>query len=113
MHHLLDLKLKLREFLEKKLNENGDGELDINGTSVSVGNGITIFSGLIGTYKIITMKAANKFVVRKKRDVNFDNSIGSRTWETGNVGAGYSTDSNKKAKVYFIGGEEVVHMEPF
>ena len=90
--------------MEKKLNENGDGELDVNGTSVSVGNGITIFSGLIGSYKIITRKASNKFVVRKKRDINFDSSLGSKTWETGNVGAGYSTDNSKKAKVYFIGG---------
>ena len=88
----------------KKLNDNGDKELDINGTEVAAGGGINIFSGLIGTYKIIRKHAANKIVVRKQRDVNFDSSKGAKTWSTGNVGAGYSTSSSKKAKVYFLGG---------
>jgi hypothetical protein len=88
----------------KKLNDNGDKELDINGTEVAAGGGINIFSGLIGTYKIIRKHAANKIVVRKQRDVNFDSSKGAKIWSTGNVGAGYSTSSSKKAKVYFLGG---------
>jgi hypothetical protein len=88
----------------KKLNDNGDKELDINGTEVAAGGGINIFSGLIGTYKIIRKHAANKIVVRKQRDVNFDSSKGAKSWATGNVGAGYSTNSSKKAKVYFLGG---------
>ncbi|MFL2929459.1 MAG: hypothetical protein ACJZ72_12865 [Opitutales bacterium] len=88
----------------KKLNDNGDKELDINGTEVTAGGGINIFSGLIGTYKIIRKHAANKIVVRKQRDVNFDSSKGAKSWSTGNVGAGYSTNSSKKAKVYFLGG---------
>ena len=99
-----DFVVKIKGVFGKKLNENGDGELDINGSSVSAGNGITIFSGLIGTYKIITRVSSSKFVVRKQRDVNFDNSKGAKAWETGNVGSGYSTDTNKKAKVYFLGG---------
>ena len=90
--------------LGKKLNENGDGELDINGTSVSTGSGITIFSGLIGSYKIITKVSDTKIVVRKKRDVNFDINKGAKSWSTGQVGSGYSTNSSKKAKVYFLGG---------
>ena len=88
----------------KKLNDNGDKELDINGTEVAAGGGINIFSGLIGTYKIIRKHAANKIVVRKQRDVNFDSSKGAKSWSTGNVGAGYSTSNSKKAKVYFLGG---------
>lgn len=99
-----DFVVKIKGVFGKKLNENGDGELDVNGTSVSNGNGITIFSGIIGTFKIVSRVSNNKFVVRKKRDVNFDNSKGAKTWETGSVGAGYSTDTNKKAKVYFLGG---------
>ena len=90
--------------LGKKLNENGDGELDINGTSVSAGNGINIFSGLNGSYKIITQVSSSKIVVRKKRDINFDSGLGAKSWSTGQVGAGYSTNSSKKAKVYFLGG---------
>ena len=88
----------------KKLNDNGDKELDINGTEVTAGGGITIFSGLIGTYKIIRKHAANQIVVRKQRDVNFDSSKGTKMWSTGNVGAGYSNSDTKKAKVYFLGG---------
>lgn len=59
---------------------------------------------MIGTYKIIRKHAANKIVVRKQRDVNFDSSKGAKSWSTGNVGAGYSTSNSKKAKVYFLGG---------
>ena len=88
----------------KKLNDNGDKEIDINGTEVTAGGGINIFSGLIGTYKIIRKHAANKIVVRKQRDVNFDSTKGAKSWSTGNIGSGYSTNSGKKAKVYFLGG---------
>ena len=43
-------------------------------------------------------------MVRKQRDVNFDSSKGAKSWSTGNVGAGNSASSSKKAKVYFLGG---------
>ena len=88
----------------KKLNDNGNKELDVNGTEVSAGGGINIFSGIIGDYKIIARPAANKIVIRKQRDVNFVSSKGTKSWTTGNVGSGYSSSSSKKAKVYFMGG---------
>jgi hypothetical protein len=94
----------------KKLNDNGNKELDINGTEVAAGGGITIFSGLIGTYKIVARKDSNggteynQIVVRKKRDVNFDSSKGSKSWSTGQVGSGYDDNNSTKAKVYFLGG---------
>ena len=101
---LAGFNVSIKGVFGKKLSDNGDNELDVNGTEVSAGNGINIFSGLIGTYQIITKKAANQIVVKKRRDVNLDGSIGAKSWSTGQVGAGYSTDSSKKAKVYFIGG---------
>ena len=82
-----------------KLNDNGDKELDVNGTEVSNGSGIKIFSGLIGTYKIVARPSSSSVVVRKRRDVNFV-STGPRTWSTGQGGTGY----NGNAKAYFMGG---------
>ena len=83
----------------KKLNDNGDKELDVNGTEVSNGSGIKIFSGLIGTYKIVARPSSSTVVVRKRRDVNFA-STGPRTWTTGQGGTGYTGN----AKAYFMGG---------
>ena len=101
---LAGFEITISEVFGKKLSNNGDKELDINGTEVAAGGGINIFSGLIGTYKIIRKHAGNKIVVRKQRDVNFDNSKGAKSWLTGQIGAGYSTSTSKKAKVYFVGG---------
>jgi hypothetical protein len=84
----------------KKLNDNGNKELDVNGTEVAAGGGITIFSGLIGTYKVEARPENNQIVVKKQRDVNFDNSKGDRTWTTGQGGNGYTGN----AKAYFMGG---------
>lgn len=83
----------------KKLNDNGDKEVDVNGTEVSVGSGIKIFSGLIGTHKIIARPSGSTVVIRKRRDINFAN-FGSKTWKTGHGGGGY----NGNAKAYFMGG---------
>jgi hypothetical protein len=83
----------------KKLSDNGDKELDVNGTEVSNGSGIKIFSGLIGTYKIVARPSSSTVVVRKRRDVNFA-STGPRTWTTGQGGTGYTGN----AKAYFMGG---------
>jgi len=82
-----------------KLNDNGDKEVDVDGTDVSPGSGIKIFSGLIGTHKIVARPSSSTVVVRKRRDINFTNS-GTKTWKTGNGGAGY----NGNAKAYFMGG---------
>jgi hypothetical protein len=82
-----------------KLNDNGDKELDVNGTEVSNGSGIKIFSGLIGTHKIVARPSSSSVVVRKRRDVNFV-STGPRAWSTGQGGTGY----NGNAKAYFMGG---------
>jgi len=82
-----------------KLNDNGDKELDVNGTEVSNGSGIKIFSGLIGTHQIVARPSDSTIVVRKRRDVNFV-STGPRTWSTGQGGTGY----NGTAKAYFMGG---------
>jgi len=82
-----------------KLNDNGDKEVDVNGTDVSPGSGIKIFSGLIGTHKIVARPSSSTIVVRKRRDINFTNS-GTKTWKTGHGGAGY----NGNAKAYFMGG---------
>ena len=83
----------------KKLNDNGDKELDINGTEVSAGSGIKIFSGLIGTHKIVARLNSTNIVVKKRRDINFAN-FGTKTWKTGHGGGGY----NGNAKAYFMGG---------
>ena len=83
----------------KKLNDNGDKEVDINGTEVNTGNGIKIFSGLIGTHEIIARPSSSTIVVKKRRDINFA-TMGARTWKTGHGGAGY----NGNAKAYFMGG---------
>ena len=101
---LAGFEITISEVFGKKLNDNGDKEFDINGNEVAAGGGITIFSGLIGTHKIIRKHAVNKIVVRKQRDVNFDNSKGAKSWSTGQIGSGYSTSTSKKAKVYFVGG---------
>lgn len=81
-----------------KINDNGDKEVDVDGTDVSPGSGIKIFSGLIGTHKIVA-RSSSTVVVRKRRDINFSNS-GIKTWKTGHGGAGYSG----AAKAYFMGG---------
>ena len=83
----------------RKLNDNGDKELDVSGTEVSNGSGIKIFSSLIGTYKIVARPSSSSVVVRKRRDVNFV-SAGTKTWSTGQGGTGY----NGNAKAYFVGG---------
>ena len=82
-----------------KLSDNGDKELDVDGTEVTNGSGIKIFSGLIGTYEIMSRPSSSTVVVRKRRDVNFL-STGPRTWSTGQGGTGY----NGNAKAYFVGG---------
>jgi hypothetical protein len=82
----------------RKLNDNGDKELDFNGTEVSNGSGIKVISGLNGTYKVVS-RTATTVVVRKRRDINFIAS-GPRSWTTGQGGTGYTSN----AKAYFVGG---------
>jgi hypothetical protein len=97
---LVGFNVDLDGIFGKKLNDNGNKELDVNGTEVAAGGGISIFSGLIGNYKIIARPANNKIVVRKQRDVNFDSGKGAKSWTTGQGGTGY----NGNAKAYFMGG---------
>jgi hypothetical protein len=74
-------------------------ELDVNGSDVSVGSGIMIYSNLNGTHEVVD-SASGYVVVKVKRDVNFESGKGDKKWSLGSVGAGYNTS----AKAYFIGG---------
>ncbi|MBT3666767.1 MAG: hypothetical protein HN548_04745, partial [Opitutae bacterium] len=96
---LVGFDITLQGVFGNKLNDNGDKELDVNGIEVSNGSGVKIFSGLIGTHKIVARPTSSTVVVRKRRDVNFV-STGPRTWSTGQGGNGY----NQNAKAYFLGG---------
>jgi hypothetical protein len=96
---LVGFDITFKGIIGRKLNENGDQELDVNGTDVSNGSGIKIFSSLIGTYKIVARPSSSTVVVRKRRDINFVNA-GTKTWSTGQGGTGY----NGTAKAYFMGG---------
>ncbi|MFL2914388.1 MAG: BspA family leucine-rich repeat surface protein [Opitutales bacterium] len=92
--------ISLNGIFGKKVNENGTMELDRNGTEVSTGGGITVKSGLAGSFEIIARPSSSKIVIAQKRDVNFDSSKGSKLWSTGHGGSGY----NSNAKAYFLGG---------
>lgn len=95
---LVGFDITFRGIMGHKLNDNGDKELDINGTEVSNGTGIKVLSGLNGTYKVVA-RTASTVVVRKRRDINFIAS-GIRSWSTGQGGIGYTSN----AKAYFVGG---------
>jgi hypothetical protein len=83
------------------INDNGDDELDVNGTDVGVSglSPVISYSSLNGSREIVA-RGASFVVVKGRRDVNFNGSKGSKTWSTGSVGAGY----NANPKAYFIGG---------
>jgi len=83
------------------INDNGDDELDINGTDVGVSglDPVTNYSSLNGSHEIIA-RGGSYVVVKGRRDVNFNSAKGSKTWSLGSGGAGYNTT----AKVFFIGG---------
>jgi hypothetical protein len=74
-------------------------ELDENGTDVTAGNGIMVYSNLNGTHEVVD-SASGYVIVKVKRDVNFESGKGDKKWSLGSVGAGYNTS----AKAYFIGG---------
>ncbi|MBT3637995.1 MAG: hypothetical protein HN531_13740 [Opitutae bacterium] len=76
-------------------------ELDVNGSDVSVGSGIMIYSNLNGAHEVVD-SASGYVIVKVKRDVNFDSGKGDKKWALGSVGAGYNTT----AKAYFIGGND-------
>ena len=98
---LVGFTITFKDVFGNKINDNGDKELDVNGTEVSAGSGIKVFSGLIGDHKIIARPSSSTVVVRKRRDVNFINTGGTtRKWSTGQGGTGY----NGNAKAYFMGG---------
>jgi hypothetical protein len=98
---LVGFTITFKDVFGNKINDNGDKELDVNGTEVSAGSGIKVFSELIGDHKITARPSSSTIVVRKRRDVNFINTGGTtRTWSTGQGGTGY----NGNAKAYFIGG---------
>ena len=92
--------ISLNGIYGKKINEDGTMELDRNGTEVSTGGGITVKSGLTGSFEIIARPSSSKIVIAQKRDVNFDGSLGAKSWSTGQGGSGYNTN----AKAYFHGG---------
>ncbi len=83
------------------INDNGDDELDINGTDVGVSglDPVTNYSSLNGSHEIVA-RGGSYVVVKGRRDVNFNSAKGSKTWSLGSGGAGYNTT----AKVFFIGG---------
>ena len=83
----------------RKLNENGDMELDENGTEVSSPNGLDIESSISGSFQVVAT-GAGFVVVKKRRNVNFVSAGSTPTWSTGDGGAGYG----QNAKAYFIGG---------
>jgi len=83
----------------RKLNENGDMELDENGTEVSSPNGLDIESSISGSFQVVAT-GAGFVVVKKRHNVNFVSAGSSPTWSTGDGGAGYA----QNAKAYFIGG---------
>ena len=98
---LVGFTITFKDVFGNKINDNGDKELDVNGTEVSAGSGIKVFSGLIGDHEIVARPSNTTIVVRKRRDVNFINTGGTtRKWSTGQGGAGY----NGNAKAYFLGG---------
>jgi hypothetical protein len=86
------------------INDNGDDELDINGTDVGVSGltPVTNYSSLNGSHEIVN-RAGSYVIVKGRRDVNFNINKGSRTWSTGSGGAGYDVNSSY-SKVYFVGG---------
>lgn len=83
------------------INDNGDDEVDVNGTDVGVSglSSVTAYSALNGSHEIVA-RSGSWVVVKGRRDVNFNSAKGSKTWSTGSGGAGY----NSTAKVYFVGG---------
>ena len=83
------------------INDNGDDELDVNGTDVGVSglSPVISYSSLNGSHEIVA-RGGTYVVVKGRRDVNFNGSKGSKTWSTGTVGGGY----NANPKAYFIGG---------
>jgi hypothetical protein len=83
------------------INDNGDDELDVNGTDVGVSglSPVIAYSSLNGSHEIVA-RSGSWVVVKGRRDVNFNGAKGSKTWSTGSGGAGYNTT----AKVYFVGG---------
>ena len=83
------------------INDNGDDELDVNGTDVGVSglSPVIAYSSLNRSHEIVA-RSGSWVVVKGRRDVNFNGAKGSKTWSTGSGGAGYNTT----AKVYFVGG---------
>jgi hypothetical protein len=74
-------------------------ELDVNGSDVTAGGGIMVYSNLNGTHEVVD-SATGYVIVKVKRDVNFESGKGDKKWALGSAGTGYNTT----AKVYFIGG---------
>ena len=87
------------------INDNGDDELDINGTDVGVSglDPVTNYSSLNGSHVIVASNGTD-VVVKGRRDVNFNSAKGSKTWSTGSGGAGYDPSTTNTVKVYFVGG---------
>jgi hypothetical protein len=98
---LVGFTITFDEVSGEMINDNGDDELDINGTDVGVSglSPVTAYSVLNGSHEIVA-RSGSWVVVKGRRDVNFNGSKGSKTWSTGSAGTGYNTT----AKAYFIGG---------
>jgi hypothetical protein len=98
---LVGFTITFSEVSGQKINDNGDDELDVNGSDVGVSglSAVSAYSVLNGSHEIVARSGA-WVVVKGRRDVNFDSGKGSKTWSTGSAGTGYNTT----AKAYFIGG---------
>ena len=70
------------------INDNGDGELDVNGTDVGVSglSPVISYSSLNGSHEIVA-RSGSWVVVKGRRDVNFKGAKGAKTWSTGSAGA--------------------------
>ena len=99
-------KITLSSIQGYKLNDDGDSEVDENGTNVANGSGVIIYSNLNGTHEIID--SANGYIVIEKiRDMNLKSneqdvlaSNATTNWAIGTKGSGYSAN----AKFFCIGG---------
>jgi hypothetical protein len=85
----------------RRINEDGSMELDVNRTEVAVDHVDALKVRHHNKSYTVEASGAGFVVIKKRRSFNFDSSLGTPTWSTGEGGAGYG----QNAKVYFMGGE--------
>ena len=90
-------KILLRDVRGRKINENGDSEVDEDGSEVSAGSGagVRYFKRMFE----VVASGTGYVVIKGRRTFNFVSS-GSPKWSTGDGGLGYT----QNAKVFFLGG---------